>query len=73
MDKIRQYQLIVEIKPGYHGLIHPYFKPSKRKVILNIRELELYYSHELGIYFPGKTGGNDSPKELIITCLDSTL
>jgi hypothetical protein len=59
MDKIKQYLQITNIKPEYHILEQPYYKVTKKKLILNGKELELYYLDEFDSYI-------ENPKDLII-------
>ena len=48
MEKIKQYYRISNIN---NTTISPYYAPSKSRIILNKKELELYYNDEFGTYF----------------------
>lgn len=50
MDKIKQYYQITNVKPEYYVLISSYFKPSRKRIIFNGKELELHYNDEFKIY-----------------------
>lgn len=50
MEKIIQYYKITNIKPEYHVLHKPLYKPSRKRIILNGKELELHYLAEFGTY-----------------------
>lgn len=52
MEKIKQYYKITNIKPEYHVLYTPFYKPSKKRILLNGKELELHYIEEFGFYIP---------------------
>lgn len=65
MQQIKQYHRLNDLKPDYHRLRIPYFVPSKPRIALNLKELELYYSREFGVYMPKrdrneKIGGGDT-------------
>ena len=65
MDKIIQYHKLSIVKPEYSIAYKPYMKPSPKKIILNGKELELYYSTEFGSYvanieYAKKVGGKDT-------------
>jgi hypothetical protein len=53
MDKINQYYKISQVKPEYHVLFAPYYIPSKKRIILNGKELELHYYTEFQTYIEG--------------------
>lgn len=50
MDRIRQYQDLIEITPEYHKLSTPLQKLSIKRVKFNKQELELHYYNEFGTY-----------------------
>jgi hypothetical protein len=66
------YQKICDIRPK--ELILPYLKPSATKVQFNLKELELIYIEEFGIYLTkekiaqlmAKKGGSDSVKKIAV-------
>jgi hypothetical protein len=63
MEKIQQYYKLAAIKPEYSILHKPYFRPSAKKIILNGKELELFYVAEFDSYVPNieaaKKGGGE--------------
>lgn len=71
MDKIKQYYKICDIKPEYYNIYDQFTKPSRKKIVFNGRELELYYVNEFGTYVDEpidyKVGGSEKNK---IICLD---
>lgn len=75
MEKINQYYKITNVKPEYHRLDPPYYKPSKKRIMFNGKELELHYLNEFKTYISDETiqdfkksitGGSDSKKILVI-------
>jgi hypothetical protein len=72
MDTLILYQKISDIKPI--ELILPYLKPSASKVAFNLKELELWYFEEFGIYVTKEKieemtkvkGGSDKRKITVI-------
>jgi hypothetical protein len=63
METIREYQRLSEIKPAYHRLHIPYHKPSARRIVFNLKQVELYYSPTDDAYVTEKNstarGGDD--------------
>lgn len=66
MDKIKQYNIITDIKPSYQRLDLPFHRSSPLKIEFNSIELELHYVNELGIWKQSsevkqknKTGGSE--------------
>jgi|GEM_PF-4439142 len=72
MDKIKQYYEITNVKPDYHTLKLAYYKPSRKRILFNGKELELHYQEEFQTYADEKEvfGGKElnSKKALIIVC-----
>lgn len=63
MDKIKQYQILSDIKPSYQKLVNPLYGVNRLKIVVNREELELHYKR-LGLWDAGETkkeivGGND--------------
>lgn len=52
MEKIQQYLKINDIRPDYHRLLAPYERPSHKKIVMNLKEIELHYQKEFGIFIP---------------------
>lgn len=50
MEKILQYYKIADIKPEYHTLYMPFYKPSKKRILFNGKELELHFDDEFQVY-----------------------
>jgi hypothetical protein len=70
MDLIKQYYKLDEIKPAYYQTPVPYFAPSNKRVIFNMKELELHYNENFDVYLKStknnkiKTGGK--PRKITI-------
>lgn len=46
MDKIIQYYKLCDIKSSYFQLIIPFLRASHKKIVLNNKEVQLYYNKE---------------------------
>jgi hypothetical protein len=66
MNYIMQYHKLINIKPDYHKLIAPYLKPSKKRFVFNVEELELWHIKEFNVFSETKKGGNEDKKILCI-------
>jgi hypothetical protein len=64
MNYIHQYQELLEIKPDYYKLDMPFVKPSQKRFIFNVKELEFYRTQEFGV-----TGADESSPAQKIVCL----
>lgn len=67
MEKIKQYYEISIIKPDFHKLYHPFYKPSIKRIELNNLEMLLHYSNEFKTYI------SDSKSEKIKGSNESNL
>ena len=77
METLELYQKISGIKPDYRKLTLPFLKPSIRKVQFNMKELDLHYYEEFGIYIDAEKykklgGGTTQPlqKKILVVELD---
>lgn len=74
MDTIREYQKLSDIKPAYHKVHIPYHKPSARRIVFNLKQIELYYSRADDAYVKEKnitTLGGDDTHTIYIVDLDA--
>jgi len=63
MEQIIQYQRLSEVKPRYYKVEIPYHKPSIKRIRFNLKETQLYYDHDKGVYSetePAKKGGSSN-------------
>jgi hypothetical protein len=59
MNRIRQYQKILEIKPEYHVLRRPFEQASQKRFIFNVHEMNLWLGEDGSTYLeePDKSKG----------------
>jgi hypothetical protein len=50
MDRIMQYQRIIDIKPEYYALHAPYFMPSWYRFESNVSEIQLWFDEEFEVF-----------------------
>ena len=73
MDKIRQYQIITDIKPQYQKLTHPFHKTSMNKIKFLNKEYELQYT-DIGVLESSEntnkssnvSGGDFEPIDILV-------
>lgn len=50
MDRIAQYQRLINIKPDYYELHSPYFMPTWYRFSTNVKEFHLWFDEEFGVF-----------------------
>lgn len=50
MDRIAQYQRLINIKPDYYELHSPYFMPTWYRFSANVKEFHLWFDEEFGVF-----------------------
>lgn len=63
MNKINQYYAISLIKPEYHITYPLFYKASRKRILFNGLELELYYSKEFDSYVTNEELMNEKNNE----------
>jgi hypothetical protein len=66
MNRLKQYLRLSEIKPKYHKLEIPFYRPTKKRFNVNISEIELYRKNNVLYQI---VGGSNS-HHLIVYYLD---
>jgi hypothetical protein len=63
MDRILQYQKLIDVKPEYYILSTPYRQASHKRFIFNVKELELWYDEEFDVFTPGPPSSQKEEKK----------
>jgi len=50
MEVLKQYYELSDIKPKYHRVVAPFYNSSARKIQFNLKELDLHYLNQFGVY-----------------------
>lgn len=72
MERLEQYYSLCAIRPGYQETRRPIVRPSRVRILMNLREEQLFFAEQFGTYTEDekKTGGNDCAPVTVILSED---